>query len=302
MPEVSVIVVSKDSLSFLKRCLESVYNQTYSNFEVITVDNDSCDGTVDFIKENYPTITLIANKKNLGFCMANNQAIEVAKGKFILTLNPDVYLDKNYIKNIVDVISDLKRVGMATGKLLKFDLKHIDSCGLYLSKSRRLFDIGQGRVNDNFNSRRYILGPCAAAAVYKKEMLDEIKHFGEYFDNDFFFLVEDFDIAWRAQHKGWRAIFIPDAIGYHFRNSSNCNRDYIQYLSFRNRIFLLLKNEKINSLLMNLPFILSYDVLRLIYISFINRYTLKVICDIFKSTPRIFKKRKIIFNSKKNKQ
>ncbi len=297
MPEVSIIIVSKDSLSFLKRCLESIFKQTFSSFEVIIVDNGSSDGTLDFIKQDYPQITLIANKENLGFCAANNQGIELAQGKFILTLNSDVYLHKDYIKSIVSAVSDAREVGMATGKLLQFDLEHVDSCGLYLSKSRRLFDIGRGKPKACFNSKTYILGPCAAAALYRRDMLEEIKHFGEYFDNDFFFLVEDFDIALRAQHKGWKALFVPDAIGYHFRNSSDCKRDFIQYLSFRNRLFLLLKNERLGTFLVDLPFILGYDILRLIYIFLINRHARKSLYNMFKLTPRMLKKRKAVFSS-----
>lgn len=297
MPEVSIIIVSRNSLIFLKRCLESIFRQTFKNFEVIIIDNGSCDGTLDFIRQNYPNLTLISNKENLGFCAANNQGIELAQGKFILTLNSDVCLEKDYIKNVVNAVSNSSEVGMATGKLLQFDLKHIDSCGLYLSKARRLFDIGHGKSKANFNSKSYILGPCAAAALYRRDMLEQIKHFGEYFDNDFFFLVEDFDIALRAQHRGWKALFVPDAIGYHFRNSSNCDRDFIQYLSFRNRLFLLLKNEKINTFLVDLPFILGYDILRLIYIVLRNPYSLKAIYNIVKLTPGMLKKRIAVFAS-----
>jgi GT2 family glycosyltransferase len=297
MAEVSVIIVSKDSLKFLKKCLSSVYEQSFRNFEVIIVDNGSKDGTLDFIRKNYPDALLIVNEKNLGFCKANNQGIEVAKGKFVLTLNSDVYLDRGYIERMVNSVSNLDSVGMASGRVLKFDLKHIDSCGLHLSKSRRFFDIGRGELKEKFISTNYIFGPCAAAALYRKDMLEEIKHFDEYFDNDFFFLVEDFDLAWRAQHKGWKAIFVPEAICYHFRNSSNCSRDFIQYLSFRNRILLLLKNEKISSVLINLPFMLPYDILRLFYMALRNKYILKAICDIFELTPRMIKKRKLIVNS-----
>lgn len=297
MAEVSVIIVSKDSLKFLKKCLSSVHEQSFTGLEVIIVDNGSKDGTLDFIRKNYPDTLLIANEKNLGFCKANNQGIEASGGKFVLTLNSDVYLDKSYIERMVNSVSSLNNVGMASGKLLKFDLTHIDSCGLHLSKSRRFFDIGRGESKERFTSTNYIFGPCAAAALYRRDMLEDIKHFDEYFDNDFFFLVEDFDLAWRAQHKGWKAVFVPEAVCYHFRNSSDCGRDFVQYLSFRNRALLLLKNEKIGSVLINLPFMLPYDISRLLYMALRNKYALKAIYDIFKLTPRMIKKRKSIVSS-----
>ena len=127
-------------------------------------------------------------------------------------------------------------------KILKNDNKTIYSCGIYLSKLRRFYDIGKGKLdNGKFSISKYVFGACSAAAFYKRRMLEEIKEGSGYFDERFFFLVEDVDLAWRAQRKGWKGMFIPQAVCHHNGDSSNVSKKMRQYLCWRNRRFLLAK-------------------------------------------------------------
>jgi GT2 family glycosyltransferase len=277
MSKISIIVLTFNSIKFIKSCLDSVFNQDFQDFEVIVVDNSSKDGTVDFIKRNYLQVSLVENKKNLGAAKAKNQGIEVSRGKWILILDCDVILEKDFLKRIMSFVKEAgDSIGSFQPKVLNMDKKTIYSCGIYLSKLRRFYDIGKGKFdNGQFNISKYIFGACSAAALYKRQMLEEIKEDTGYFDERFFFLVEDVDLSWRAQRNGWKILYIPEAVCYHFGNSSGYDKKLRQYFCFRNRYFLILKNDNIN-VLKNISFVLLYDLPRLFYLMLTNSYIWKV--------------------------
>lgn len=271
-PIISIVIITFNSKGFIKSCLDSILVQDYKDFETIIVDNGSKDGTIGLIKENYSGVILIENKQNLGACKARNQGIQVAQGSWILTLDCDIILEKSFLKEILSFMKESKEaIGIFQPKVLKEDRKTIYSCGIYLSKIMRFYDIGRGKIdNGQFNNVKYIFGGCSAAALYKRDMLEQIKEDTGYFDESFFFLVEDVDLAWRAQRKGWRAVFCPEAVCYHSGNSSGFDKKFRQYLCWRNREFLL-KKSKLNRF--KLPTIsLFYDLPRLVLLFLTNSY------------------------------
>ena len=284
---ISVIIVGYNAGRQLSFCLDSIYNQSYGNFEVIFVNNGSTDDT-ELILKLYPEVKLINNKQNEGFCFANNQGINTAKGTYIFTLNSDVVLDRNFLMEMRNAL-EFSKAALFAPKMLKKDGATIDSTGLILSRFYRFLDRGSGSIDNGQNPSQEILGPCAAAALYSKEMLEDIKYDGEYFDEDFFFLGEDFDLAWRAKKRGWKTMFVPQAICYHQRNSSNFNSRFRQYLSFRNRSFLLIKNGKIDT--KYFPIFILYDLPRFIYMLCTNRYTWRALYEIIRYTPKRSRKR-----------
>lgn len=285
---ISIVIVGYNAGRFLRPCLDSIYAQTHKDYEVIFVNNGSIDDTL-ITARLYPNIAIIDNNKNMGFCYANNQGIRVAKGKYILALNADIILKKDFLKNMIGVaVRD--GAGLFGSKILTIDRKRIGSTGLMLSRFYRFFDRGRDELDaGQYDNSLDIFGPCAAAALYKREMLEDVKYNGEYFDNDFFFLGEDFDLAWRARNRNWKARFVPEAVCYHVGNSTDFNRDLRQYLSFRNRAYLLIKNAEpgIRYVLV----ILLYDLPRLIHMCFTNRYTFRALREITKNMPRMLRKR-----------
>lgn len=284
---ISIIIVGHNAGGYLPGCLESIHKQTYKDFEVIFINNGSIDATIDVLR-SYPAVSIISNRENRGFCFANNQGIKLAKGEYVLTLNSDVILDKDFLLELKRAIK-CDETGLFAAKILNSDGKAIDSAGLVLSRFYRFFDRGNGEKDTGqYDDKLDIFGPCAAAALYKREMLEDIKHNGEYFDEDFFFLVEDFDISWRALQKGWKARFVPRAICYHSRNSTNFNSKFRQYLSFRNRFSMLLKNRAVN-MKYSIIFIF-YDIPRIISMLFTNRYAFRALCETIKLAPRMRRK------------
>lgn len=279
MFKVSIIILTFNSIKFIKPCLDAVFAQDYQNFEVIIVDNGSNDGTVNLIKSNYPQIRLIENRKNLGTAKARNQAIEIARGKWILTVDCDIILKKGFLNNIMSFVKESEdSIGMFQPKILRMDKRTIYSCGIYLSKLRRFYDIGKDKIdNGKFNTSKYIFGACSATALYKRQMLEEIKEDTGHFDERFFFLVEDVDLAWRAQRKGWEALFCPSAVCYHFGNSSHYGKKFRQYLCFRNRYLMIFKNMSFGGKMKLTILSFWYEIFRFLYLLFTNRYTIKAI-------------------------
>ena len=271
---ISVIILTYNSLRFIKTCLDSLFIQDSSDLEVIVVDNGSLDGTVEFIQKHYPQVKLIRNKSNLGACKARNQGIILAKGEWVLTLDCDVVLERDFLKVTRDLISSIhdSRVGMIQPKMLMKDQKTIYSYGIYLTGLRRFYDIGRGQADEGKAAAQNIFGVCSAAAFYRKSMLEDLKEESGYFDERFFFLVEDVDLSWRARKNGWRLIFSPGAICYHSGGSSNINENMRQYLCWRNRYYSIFKNDGVLKYFGKVfPFLL-YDLPRLVYLAIVNPY------------------------------
>lgn len=288
MPEVSIIIITFNAKDFLISCLDSVFSQVYTNFEVIVVDNGSKDKTADFIKENYSSVILIENDQNLGACKARNQGIEKARGEWILALDCDATLEKDFLNKIMSFAKQQdESIGIFAPKILRSDKKTIYSCGIKLSKIRRFYDIGSGKADGKeFNLAGNIFGACCASAVYRRKMLESVKEETGYFDERFFFLVEDVDLSWRAQRKGWKALYFPWAYCFHSGNSSGYDKRNKQCLCFRNRYLMILKNERSMQLLSSITFMFVYDLARLFYLAFTNRKALKAFGEIARQSWR----------------
>src|SRR6202158_77257 len=251
---VSVTIVTYNSGRFIKRCLESVLAQRYANKEIIVIDNASSDGTVDILEQFEDRCQIIYNDENIGFAAAQNQAIGLSSGEWVLTLNPDVLLLPNFIQSLVEAGQVDPKVGTVCGKLLTiratFDLPDkqlVDSTGIYFTPMLRHLDRGSQEVdNGHYLNFEYVFGATAAAALYRREMIDDISILGEFFDPDFFVYREDADVAWRAQLMSWRCLYTPVARGYHVRNVLPGNRHAlppeINMHSVKNRFLMRIKN------------------------------------------------------------
>jgi len=251
---VSVTIVTFNSGRFIKRCLESVLAQRYADKEIIVIDNASTDGTVDILEQFVDRCRVVYNDDNIGFAAAQNQAIRMSSGEWVLTLNPDVLLLPNFIQALADSGQMDPKIGTVCGKLLtiraSFDLPDkplVDSTGIYFTPMLRHLDRGSQEVdNGHYLNFEYVFGATAAAALYRRKMIDDISIMGEFFDTDFFVYREDADVAWRAQLLGWRCLYTPLARGYHVRNVLPGNRralpPEINMHSVKNRFLMRIKN------------------------------------------------------------
>jgi len=285
----SVIIVTTGKGGHIWPCVESVRAQTYSAIEIIIIDNSADADFGRLLNRQYPFIKVYSSLNNLFYCQALNKGIEISRGDFILCLNDDVTLEKNFIEEASRGFTICKRIGMVSGKILRTDRNTIDSAGLFLTLWRTAKERGYGRVNKGqFERQEYVFGVSGAAAFYRKEMLEDILQGGEYFDSSFRMFYEDLDVAWRAQNSGWRGFYMPGAIAYHVRGATarrpkGINKKYARlHLSdelnlhlIKNRYMAILKNESAVDFVLHLPCILLYDAAMWGYIIFFRPRVMK---------------------------
>ncbi|SFG96327.1 glycosyltransferase family 2 protein [Sporolactobacillus nakayamae] len=303
----TVCIVTWNSQKYMRRCLRCLREQTMKDFELLIIDNASFDKTLDIIQQEYPTANIVKNDKNLGFCGGHNLGINLSKGDFYMPLNPDVFIEKNFLENMLLAIKSEKRIGMISGKLLRFNpVKNektdiVDSTGIYFMKNRRSLDRGAEEKDiGQYNNKEYVFGASGAAPLYNKQMLNDIKINNEYFLEYFFAYREDVDLAWRAQHRNWKCIYCPSAVAFHVRHNTPLKRSEMSVAvnmhSVKNRLLLELQNETWYALLRDGIFIVPYDLMIFIAVLFKERTSLPAFKFIVKNFRKIMWIRRQIMN------
>jgi hypothetical protein len=279
-PTISIIIVSWNSRGYLKRGLDSIFNQNLEDIEIILIDNGSSDATCQFVRDNFPSVKVIRNEKNMGACFARNQGIRLAKGEYMIFMDCDAELDMDFLSNLKIILNDLPRnIGGLSPKIINRHSGRIFSCGLRISSELRVYDIGRDRPSQMFSRPFDIDGPNSCCAIFSKECLEAIKDKG-YFDEDFFFLFEDADVALRLINKGYGSLFVPQLICFHCGNSSRTSRQKRRYLCFRNRLYMIFKNNTLGQLYSFLLRSFFYDFPRALHFFLTNRYSFLVFRDL----------------------
>ena len=245
---ISVVVVNWNRRELLHASLRSLQRQQGVRFEIIVVDNGSDDGSAEMVAQEFahrpsatdPTVRLIQNLENRGFCAANNQGIAAAGGQFIALLNNDAEADPGWLHALWRVFEGRADVGMAASKILVYeDPQRIDKAGhlIYLDGQNR--GRGMGAPDDGrYDQMEEALWPDGCAAMYRKQMLDEIGGF----DEDFFAYGDDAELGLRARMAGWRCLYVPDAVVRHHRGSTlGLHSARRLELIERNRVLLAVK-------------------------------------------------------------
>ncbi len=210
---VSVIIPNWNGKRFLAGCLDSLQQQTYTNLEVIIVDNGSADGSVEFLKENYSWVRLVTFQVNTGFAPAVNSGIREAQGQYIALVNNDTVAAPDWLSHLVAALVEHPEAGSCGCKMLAYDNpKLLDGAGDGYRRGGLPGRIGHREIDcGQFDTPRYILGACGGAALYRKALFDDVG----LFDEDYFAYLEDVDIGLRAQSAGYKCFYVPEAIIYH---------------------------------------------------------------------------------------
>jgi GT2 family glycosyltransferase len=301
-PLVSVIVLNWNGKDHIDECLDTLFKQTYKNYEVIVVDNGSTDGSNDTIKNKFKKAKLIQNKKNAGFCKANNQGIRISKGKYIITLNNDTKIDKDWLKELVEVAETHPEAGMLSCKMLFYDKPdHINSRGLKLYYDAKAVDEGFNVPDSENEEIKEVFGPCGGAAFFTRELINDINQNNEFYDEDFFIYSDDLDVSFRARLRGWKCLYVPKARIYHkFQGTTGKISNFGLYYGIKNKMFFIIKNYPLTSLLKYSPIILGRQLVSFIYyLVKLNPAAFKSRLAILYKLPKMLRKRYRIQKTKK---
>ncbi|MDD9266602.1 glycosyltransferase family 2 protein [Paenibacillus sp. GCM10023248] len=304
MNSASIHIVTYNSSEHIDDCLEAVLKQSYPIEQIVIIDNASKDETLEKLRKWSNKINLVKNSKNNGFAGGHNQAIRMTETDYCLILNPDVVLEKDYVLNSIKAMKNTPRAGSATGKLLfKADPTHIDSTGLVINKARRAFDRGAHQSSEQFQQSEEVFGVSGAAAMYSREMINDISLNGEFFDEDFFAYKEDVDVAWRARLLGWKALYEPSAVAFHERGWKEGGRSskplFVRRLSYMNRYKMMVKNDRVSLMLKSFFPLFIYECLSLAYAILREPKLLGAWADFFRKYSELKQKRSWIRNKTK---
>lgn len=267
-PLISIIIPQFNDKDLLAVCLKSIFQNTYTNFEIIVVDNGSNDQSVEWLREKYHgKILLIANKDNLGYAPANNQGANRAKGEILFFLNNDTRMDKNCLNEIIEIFKKDRKNGIIVAGQCKIKQinhpNHIQTVGSKLAlyfgflvgfPGNRKIDEGQyDKITDIF--------PAGAAMIIRKDIFKKLGGF----DPDYFVGFEDIDLSWRIFLAKKRVVLFPGAIVYHHDKSSHILPKKRAAISFcqttKNAFSFAIKNYEAKNLLLALPLIFLYHFL-----------------------------------------
>ena len=252
MPLVSIIIVNYNGLNLLKKCLSSLSEIDFLSYEIILVDNNSNDGTIQYVTKNYPKIIIIKLEKNKGFAEPNNIANKIAKGKYLLFLNNDTIVTKFFLTELVNSINKDKKIGICQSMLLKLD-NSIDSSGDFIDKLGVVYNSKTSVTTD-----REISSARGASMLIRKKLFDDLKGF----DEEFYVSFEDVDLGWRVWIKGYKVVLSTKSIVYHLGGqTTNKIKSDIAFHGFKNQLSMKITNFEPNlSLQKIIHFFIKYGI------------------------------------------
>jgi len=232
-PLVSIIIVNYNGCSILEKCLESLSKITYSNFEIILVDNNSADDSIQLVKEKFSKVIILKLDSNKGFAEPNNIGARIAKGKYLLFLNNDTVVTENFLTELVKVIQSNEKIAICQSLLLKSD-GTTDSSGDYIDELGVVYN-----SKTVVSELRTISSARGASMIIEKSIFDELGGF----DATFFATFEDVDLGWRAWIKGYHVVLAPNSIVYHVGGQTTKTlSDEIAFHGFKNQISMKITN------------------------------------------------------------
>lgn len=220
MVDISIVLITWNAFNYLKKLLESIklHSKNFC-YEIIIVDNNSRDGTRDFIKKQYPEILLVENRENLGVARARNQGMKLANGKYIMILDVDMELIENSIFKIYRFMEENQDCGLIAAKLiyssgeLQYSCKtyptifsllarRLDSISLVQNSSILKKHLMQNWDHNDIKEVDYVVGACQ---LIRRQVINTIG----YYDDNIFYGPEDLDYCLRVWRAGWKVIYYP---------------------------------------------------------------------------------------------
>ena len=256
MMDVTVIIPNYNGKHFLKPCLDSIKAQSRQGFVTMVVDNGSTDGSVPYIRQEYPWVILVERDRNYGFCDAVNTGIRMARTEYVLLLNNDTEADRDFVGELYREIAKDSRIFSVSSKMINYSRRdRMDDAGDMYCIAGWQFQRGVGRREELYRRAVPVFSACAGASIYRRRVFEQIG----YFDESHFAYLEDMDIGYRARIYGYRNLFCPTARVYHVgsgTSGSKYNEFKVRHSS-RNSVYLNYKNMPLLQFIFNFPALLS---------------------------------------------
>ena len=237
--ELSVIICTYNRADYLRKAINSLAQQTLATdrFEIIVVDNNSTDDSVDFTKTNYPRVLITSLEKNFGYAYPNNLGSQKAKGKYIFFLNNDTKVTPSFLESIVNEMENDSKIGICQSLLLKPN-GSVDSSGDFIDSLGVPFS-----SKKMIKTKRKILSAKGAAMMVRKSVFEKLGGF----DENFFITFEDVDLGWRCWINGFEVYLIPDSVVYHYGGLTiQKNLINIDFHGAKNHMIMKLTNFESN--------------------------------------------------------
>ncbi|HYD92298.1 MAG TPA: glycosyltransferase family 2 protein, partial [Flavobacterium sp.] len=280
-PKISVNVLGTNEKPKLGPCLTDLSRQDYPNFEVTYIDNNSSDGSVEYVQNNFSHVKIIQKEKNEHYAPAHNLGVAKTDGEYICILNSDIQLEPNFLSELIKPMLADDKIAGVQGKLLRpdpVDGKYIfDGTGLTIDRNRTVRDRYQLQVDEGqYNEPGEVFAINGSSPLYRRAALMDVAIDGEVLDEDMQAYFDDSDLGWRIRHFGWKLWYQPTAIAYHERLVGQSSGGWKKFASFvkhrrsisvrnkkyafKNHIFLIMKNDFDYPLRRDLPRILFREL------------------------------------------
>ena len=235
---ISIVIPNWNGAAHLPVCLDALRAQTCRDFEVIVADNASTDGSRELLRRDYPEVRVVALPTNQGFTGACNAGLRAARGEVLILLNNDTGAAPDWLAEVLAAFERHPAAGSVASKMLLFDRRDtLHAAGDFFT----LDGVPGNRGVWQKDTGQYAEGPVFSAnggsAAFRRAMLDEVG----LLDDDFYFSLEDVDLGWRAQLRGWPCIYAPRAVVYHKLSATGGGVTHSFY-NGRNFLYVLCKD------------------------------------------------------------
>lgn len=247
-PKVSIVILNYNTRHFLQKFLPGVLATDYENFEVVLADNASKDDSVEFVRQNFPTVKIIVLSENYGFAGGYNKALAQVKADYFVLLNSDVEVPKEWLKPLVALAESDFKIAAIQPKLLDYKDKtrfeYAGGSGGFIDKYGYPFCRGRWfnhleMDNGQYNDSREIFWATGACFLIRSKYWEQANGL----DEDFFAHMEEIDLCWRLKNSGYKIMVCPQSVVYHVGGGTlPVGNPRKTYLNFRNGLFLLCKN------------------------------------------------------------
>ncbi len=292
MPRVSVVIPTWDGAALLRPALLSLRAQTLRDFEVVVVDNGSCDETLAMLAGEFPEVRVVRFPENRGFAPAVNAGVRAAGGGIVVLMNNDVEAEPGWLAALVGVLDLKPDVGLVASKMLSArDPARIDSA--WDAMGLAPYNVGHGEPDGpRFNLGREVLSACAGAAAYRRELFERVG----YLDEDFFAWFEDVEFGIRARLGGYRCWYEPAAVVRHHGSATAARMpDRKIFLLIRNGLILFFQTMPLRRAVPWGPVILLWPWLDPIFYGRPLRLTARGWFAFWRALPRVVRNRRRIY-------